>query len=108
MLQGLRPKESELKDFAGCQGWLKKVKSLSVTVDLILSDESLVKRHGENAENLAAEIGYDLYSQSIVEDKVKTLKGQLCLLLSAYLLRDTSRAFQRADVLYCSLWPTCY
>ncbi|XP_034155120.2 E3 ubiquitin-protein ligase rnf213-alpha isoform X2 [Pangasianodon hypophthalmus] len=56
VLQGLQPKESELKDFDSCQEWLKKVKSLSVTVDLILSEDSLVTRHAENAEMLISKI----------------------------------------------------
>ncbi|KAF5889601.1 E3 ubiquitin-protein ligase, partial [Clarias magur] len=56
VLQGVQPKESELKDFNSCQQWLKKVKSLSVTVDLILSEDSLVTRHGENGEMLITKI----------------------------------------------------
>ncbi|KAM9432008.1 E3 ubiquitin-protein ligase rnf213-alpha-like [Clarias gariepinus] len=56
VLQGLQPKESELKDFTSCQEWLRKVKSLSVTVDLILSEDSLVTRHAENAEKLIIKI----------------------------------------------------
>ncbi|KAF5886724.1 E3 ubiquitin-protein ligase, partial [Clarias magur] len=56
VLQGLQPKESELKDLSSCQQWLKKVKSVSVAVDLILSDDSLVTLRGENAEMLLSEI----------------------------------------------------
>ncbi|GAA6098909.1 E3 ubiquitin-protein ligase rnf213-alpha-like [Tachysurus ichikawai] len=56
VLQGLQPKENELKDFVSCQEWLKKVKSLSVTVDLILSEDSLVSCHAENAEMLITKI----------------------------------------------------
>ncbi|KAM9447090.1 E3 ubiquitin-protein ligase rnf213-alpha-like [Clarias gariepinus] len=56
VLQGLQPKESELKDFNSCQQWLKKVKSVSVAVDLILSEDSLVTRHAENAETLLTKI----------------------------------------------------
>ncbi|KAI4896113.1 hypothetical protein NFI96_011369, partial [Prochilodus magdalenae] len=55
-LKCLQPKESLLKDFASCQQWLQRVKSLSVTVDLILSEDSLVTRHAENAAELTAEI----------------------------------------------------
>ncbi|XP_058231012.1 E3 ubiquitin-protein ligase rnf213-alpha-like [Hemibagrus wyckioides] len=56
VLQDLQPKESELKDFVSCQDWLKKVKSLSVTVDLICSEDSLVALHAENAEILITKI----------------------------------------------------
>ncbi|KAK3539302.1 hypothetical protein QTP86_034163 [Hemibagrus guttatus] len=56
VLQDLQPKESELKDFVSCQDWLKKVKSLSVTVDLILSEDSLVTLYAENAEMLITKI----------------------------------------------------
>ncbi|XP_060763768.1 E3 ubiquitin-protein ligase rnf213-alpha-like isoform X2 [Neoarius graeffei] len=56
VLQGLQPKDSELKDFNSCQEWLKTVKSLSVTADLILSEDSLVTRHAENAEMLKTKI----------------------------------------------------
>ncbi|KAL7839146.1 hypothetical protein SRHO_G00258040 [Serrasalmus rhombeus] len=52
----LQPKDSLLKDFASCQEWLQRVKSLSMTVDLILSEDSLVTRHAENAAELTAEI----------------------------------------------------
>ncbi|XP_035382020.1 E3 ubiquitin-protein ligase rnf213-alpha-like isoform X2 [Electrophorus electricus] len=55
-LQCLQPKENLLKDFASCQDWLTRVKSLSMTVDLILSEDSLVTRHGENTAELIADI----------------------------------------------------
>ncbi|XP_053530339.1 E3 ubiquitin-protein ligase rnf213-alpha isoform X3 [Ictalurus punctatus] len=56
VLHGLHPKESELKDLPSCQEWLKKVKSLSETVDLILSEDSLVTLYAENAEMLITKI----------------------------------------------------
>lgn len=55
-LQGLQPKDSLLKDFDSCQQWLQTIKALSITVDLILSEDSFVMRHAENAADLTAEI----------------------------------------------------
>ncbi|XP_031429896.1 E3 ubiquitin-protein ligase rnf213-alpha-like [Clupea harengus] len=45
-----------MKDFAGCQNWLIKVKSLKMTVEEILSENVLVTRLRENGEILITEI----------------------------------------------------
>ena len=45
-----------MKDFAGCQKWLTKVKSLKMTVEVILSENILVTRLRENGEKLIREI----------------------------------------------------
>ncbi|XP_031428789.2 E3 ubiquitin-protein ligase RNF213-like [Clupea harengus] len=55
-IESLRPKEEIMKDFVGCQKWLTKVKSLKMTVEVILSENVLVTRLRENGEILIREI----------------------------------------------------
>ncbi|XP_049326804.1 E3 ubiquitin-protein ligase rnf213-alpha-like [Astyanax mexicanus] len=65
-LKNLQPKESVLKDFDSCQEWLHRVKSLSLTVDLILSEDSLVTSHSENATEINTEIRLSWQSTWII------------------------------------------
>ncbi|KAL2092430.1 hypothetical protein ACEWY4_012228 [Coilia grayii] len=55
-IESLRPKEEIMKDFDSCQNWLTNVRSLSMTVELMLSETSLVTRLKENGESLTKEI----------------------------------------------------
>ncbi|XP_062408415.1 E3 ubiquitin-protein ligase rnf213-alpha-like isoform X2 [Sardina pilchardus] len=55
-IESLQPKEDMMKDFAGCQDWIKKVKSLSMSVEVMLSENSLVTRLRENGMQVFTKI----------------------------------------------------
>ncbi|XP_063061224.1 E3 ubiquitin-protein ligase rnf213-alpha-like isoform X2 [Engraulis encrasicolus] len=65
-IESLRPNEGIMKDVTSCQNWLRSVKSLSMTVELMLSETSLVTRLQENGESLIAEIGLFWQSTKIM------------------------------------------
>ncbi|KAI1893807.1 hypothetical protein AGOR_G00127460 [Albula goreensis] len=55
ILQELYP-ERILKDLDSCQKWLEMVKSLTTSVELIISQDTLVSMYGENGQELIKEI----------------------------------------------------
>ncbi|XP_030632563.1 E3 ubiquitin-protein ligase rnf213-alpha-like [Chanos chanos] len=56
LLEKLQPSDELLRDYPSCKDWLKRVKTVSTTVELILSEDSLIKRYWTEGEKLTESI----------------------------------------------------
>ncbi|XP_048088902.1 E3 ubiquitin-protein ligase rnf213-alpha-like isoform X2 [Alosa alosa] len=52
LLEKLQPSNELLKDYPSCMDWLKRVKTVSTTVECILSEDSLIKHHWSEGEKI--------------------------------------------------------
>ncbi|XP_036418081.1 E3 ubiquitin-protein ligase rnf213-alpha-like [Colossoma macropomum] len=66
LLEKLQPSNDLLKSYASCQDWLNKVKSVSTSVELIVSEDSLVRQHGTRGEELIQNIRRLWHSTQVV------------------------------------------
>ncbi|XP_076118531.1 E3 ubiquitin-protein ligase rnf213-alpha-like [Alosa pseudoharengus] len=56
LLEKLQPSDELLKDYSSCKDWLKRVKMVSTTVELILSEDSVIKLYCSEGEKMIENI----------------------------------------------------